>query len=272
MSKSPRGHDAVMAEAPDRVGELGLVGRHRPALARRDDLARVEREAAHHAERRRRAYRDSARRARRPRPRRARPPGARPSAAPPTRPGGRRGARRARPSFASVTASATRARSRLNVSGSTSTSTARRAAELDDVRRRRERVGGDDHLVAGADPERHHREVQRGRAGRDDDRVGGAAGRREALLELRHLRAHRQHPRRDDLGERGDLGLADVRAGEADRLGHDVAHDPAGRCSRYQSIVRSSPRRAPPSPRTRAGRAPCPCSGSAARRRRSRAA
>ena len=55
------------------------------------------------------------------------------------------------------------------------------------------------------------------------------------------LRAHRQHPGRDDLGERGDLGLADVGRGEADAVGHDVAHDPTGRCSRYQSIVRSSP-------------------------------
>ena len=62
-----------------------------------------------------------------------------------------------------------------------------------------------------------------------------------ALLELGDLRAHRQHPGRDDFGERGDLGLADVGRGEADAVGHDVAHDPTGRCSRYQSIVRSSP-------------------------------
>ena len=41
----------MVAEAPDRVGELGLVGRDGAALAGRDDLARVEREAAHQAER-----------------------------------------------------------------------------------------------------------------------------------------------------------------------------------------------------------------------------
>ena len=51
MSNAPRGHDAVMAEAPNRVGELGLVGRDRAALTGRDDLARVEGEAAHQAER-----------------------------------------------------------------------------------------------------------------------------------------------------------------------------------------------------------------------------
>ena len=115
------------------------------------------------------------------------------------------------------------------------------AAQLDDVGRRRERVGGNDHLVAGADSERQHRQVQRSRARGDDDRVRGAAGLGEPLLELGHLRAHRQHPGRDDLGERGDLGLTDVRRGEADAVAHDVAHVPTGRCSRYQSIVRSSP-------------------------------
>ena len=60
----------------------------------------------------------------------------------------------------------------------------------------------------------------------------------ERLLELADLRAHRQHPGRDDLGEGGDLGLADVGPREADRV---AAHEPTGRFSRYQSIVRSSP-------------------------------
>ena len=73
-----------------------------------------------------------------------------------------------------------RATSRLNVSGSTSTSTGARAAELDGVRRRRERVGRDDHLVARADPEREQREVERRGAGRDGDGVRRADTRRRA--------------------------------------------------------------------------------------------
>ncbi len=45
------GHDAVVAESANRVGELGLVGRHGSPLAGGDDLARVERETAHQPER-----------------------------------------------------------------------------------------------------------------------------------------------------------------------------------------------------------------------------
>ena len=47
-----------------------------------------------------------------------------------------------------------------------------RAAQLDGVRGRRERVGGDDHLVARADLEREQGEMERGGAGRDGRRVG----------------------------------------------------------------------------------------------------
>ena len=43
--------------------------------------------------------------------------------------------------------------------------------ELDDVRRRGERVGGDDHLVPGPDLEREQREVEGRGARRDDRRV-----------------------------------------------------------------------------------------------------
>ena len=59
-----------------------------------------------------------------------------------------------------------------------------RTGERDDVRRRRERVRRDDHLVAGPDPEREHREVERSRPGGDRDGVGHVAGPRELVLEL----------------------------------------------------------------------------------------
>ena len=42
--------------------------------------------------------------------------------------------------------------------------------ERDDVRGRRERVGGDEHLVARLEPEREHGEMERGRAGGDGER------------------------------------------------------------------------------------------------------
>jgi len=45
-----------------------------------------------------------------------------------------------------------------------------RSTELDRIRRRRERVGGDDHLVARTDAERENREVQRSGARRDRGR------------------------------------------------------------------------------------------------------
>ncbi len=50
MSNSPV-RDPVVTQPADRAGELRLVGRDGTALARRHDLARMEREAAHQAER-----------------------------------------------------------------------------------------------------------------------------------------------------------------------------------------------------------------------------
>jgi hypothetical protein len=88
-----------------------------------------------------------------------------------------------------------------------------RAGERDDVRRRGERVRGDDHLVAGADPEREHGEVERGGAVRDGDRVLDAAGPRDELLELRHLRAHGQGARLEHPAHLLELGFPELREG-----------------------------------------------------------
>ena len=111
------------------------------------------------------------------------------------------------------------------------------AAELDGVRRRGKRVRRDDHLVSESDPESHHREMEGRRARRDDNGICRAASTGERALELAHFRAHREHAGRNDLGHGCELGLADVRARETDGL----VHEPVGRFSRYQSIVRSSP-------------------------------
>ncbi len=230
------GHDAVMAEAPNRVRELGIVGRHRTALTRRHDLAGVEGETAHHPERAagRIAIASTER------------PGRvldehdllgdgglqlLPFDRPSEQVDGDDGLRSVGDGLGDLR------EVEIERLGIDVDEDGPAAAELDGVRRRRKRVGGDDHLVAGADPEGHHREVQRGRAGRDGNCLGSAAGAGEGGLELRHLGSHRQHPRCDDLGERRQLRCADVRAGEADRL----AHVPLGRCSRYQPIVLSRP-------------------------------
>ena len=88
-----------------------------------------------------------------------------------------------------------------------------RADERDDVRRRRERVRGHDHLVAGADSEREHGEVQRGGSRRDGDGVLHLARARHLGLELGDLRAHRELPRREHLGDLRELVGADVGPG-----------------------------------------------------------
>ena len=170
------------------------------------------------------------------------------------------------------------------------------ATELDRVRRGRERVGRDDHLVAGTDVEGHHRQVERGSPRRDDDRVCRAAGAGERALELAHLRAHRQHPGGDVATTASATSAREARLaatspddGEPSRRASDRSsgsrlipgtRPPGARASRAGGAVRRgtsrscarAPRRARPSPRSRAARAPSPCSGCAARRRRSRAA
>ncbi len=109
-----------------------------------------------------------------------------------------------------------------------------RARQRDDVAGGRERVGGDEHLVAGPDPEREHGHVERGRAGRDDDGVVGAAGLGEQPLELGHLRAHGELAGLDDRGELRELLLADVGRGEPDYVS-------AGFRARYHAMVRARP-------------------------------
>ncbi len=110
-----------------------------------------------------------------------------------------------------------------------------RAAQLDRVGRRGERVGGDDHLVAGADLEREQGEMERGGARRHGRCVRRPDGIRDRALELVDLRPHRELPGAHDLGDRSELGSPDVRLGEPDRVGHPDEF------SRYHAIVRSSP-------------------------------
>ncbi len=76
--------------------------------------------------------------------------------------------------------------------------------------------------------------MERGRAGRDDDGVVGAAGLGQQTLELGHLRAHRELAGLDDRGELRELLLADVRRGEPDYVS-------AGFRDRYHAMVRARP-------------------------------
>jgi hypothetical protein len=86
-----------------------------------------------------------------------------------------------------------------------------RPGEPDDTRGRRERVRGNDDFVSLADPEREHREMKRRSAVRDRDGVLDPAGLRNELLELLHLRPHRQRTRFEDLANGLQLGLAELR-------------------------------------------------------------
>ena len=108
------------------------------------------------------------------------------------------------------------------------------ARESDDVRGRGERVGGDEHLVAGLEPEREDRQVERGGPRGDRDGVLHAARSGEQTLELVDLRAHRQLARLEHGLDLGQLLLAHVRASEAD-------HAAAGFRLRYHAIVRERP-------------------------------
>ena len=232
---SPR--DAVVSQPPHGGRELGLVGRHRAPLAGRDDLPRVERQAPQEPER----------------------PAGRPAVAGPERPGrildesdllGDRGLKllprdgppeevhrehRSRPRRDRrgdvVGAGEERLRVDVHEHGAAAT-------ELDGVRRGRERVRGHDHLVARPDPEREHREVERRRPRRDRDRVRRPDRLGDRTLERGDLRAHRQLAGRQHVGDRRELGFAQVRPREADgALGHAGAPSRA----RYHAIVRSRP-------------------------------
>src|SRR5215210_4818274 len=70
--------------------------------------------------------------------------------------------------------------------------------------------------------------------GGDDHGVGYLACRRETLLELGDLRAHRQLSGLEHLRDRGELLLAEIGPREPDHAG-------AGWRSRYHAIVRASP-------------------------------
>ncbi len=84
------------------------------------------------------------------------------------------------------------------------------ACERDDVSGRREGVRRHEHLVARLETEREHREVERGRPGRDDQSVLDGTGPRELVFELGDLRAHRQHAAREHAGDLVELRPADV--------------------------------------------------------------
>ena len=58
---------------------------------------------------------------------------------------------------------------------------------------------------------REHREVQRSGPGGHGERVLYLAGGGELRLELAHLRAHREHPALEHLGNLRELALAEVR-------------------------------------------------------------
>ena len=166
---------AVVPETTNGSVERGFVGRDRAALSRRHDLARVERETRRDAER---AARSSA-------------------VLRAERAGGvleehdllRHGGLQRLPLDRTPEEMHGHdgARSRRDRGGDGSDVEVERvgvdvdqnrlrAAQLDRVRRRRERVGGDDHLVARPDLEREQGEMERCRAGRDGRRVRRADG------------------------------------------------------------------------------------------------
>ena len=139
----------------------------------------------------------------------------------------------------------------------------RRAALPDGVRRGDERHRRHDHLVARADARDVERELQRGRAVRGRDGVGGADARRERRLEVAHARTLRDpagrdrprataapsSPRRNGRAER-DLHQ-DALASERDRA-------PSARRRARRATTRragSGPPRGRPRPRSRAARA-----------------
>ena len=98
------------------------------------------------------------------------------------------------------------------------------AALRDDVRRRDPREAGDDHLVAGTDVERHHRDLQRRRARARCDRVLGAGVRSELLLELGDERALDDPAGLKRPLHGTELLLAEERLGDRDRHGREPIH------------------------------------------------
>ena len=190
----------MVAQPPRGVGELLVARRDRASLAGRDDLARVEREAPERDALWQRA------------------------------PGDRTAEEvhgenrlRARPDLELCRVEVERVRVDVDEHGP-------RPGERDDVGRRRERVGGDEHLVPRLEAKREHREVEGRRSGGDRDRMLDAASTGEERLELGHLRPHREHPGLEHLGNRLELLRAERGIAEPDL-----------HCERYQSIVHASP-------------------------------
>src|SRR4051812_30095030 len=106
--------------------------------------------------------------------------------------------------------------------------------ERDDVPGGGEGVGGDEHLVAGAEAEREHRDMQGRGARGDGDGVRRSDRICQELLELDDLRAHRQLTGLEDVADLGELGLADVWGAEPDYVS-------AGLRALYHAIVLSRP-------------------------------
>ena len=91
------------------------------------------------------------------------------------------------------------------------------AGVADRVRARRERERGADHLVAGADAEDDERQVERGRAARERERVRDVDDLRELALERVDVRPERREPvGRDRLVDELALAAGRMRRGEVD--------------------------------------------------------
>ena len=195
----------MVPQAPHGLGDAVVVGRDGPALARRNDLAGMEREAGREAERAARA---------------AAPPAA-------ERPGGVLDQRQVRELLdARRTAEEMHGEDRA---GARADLDQRRVdvhrlridvdedgpqtGERDHVGRRREGVGGHQDLVAGIEVEGEHRKVQRRRPGRDCDGVPRLARLGERSLELGHARTHREHAGLEHPRERVELVRPDVGPG-----------------------------------------------------------
>ena len=244
----------MVAQLPHRVGERVVVRRHRAALAGRDDLARMEAEAAGHAEAAARAAAVAARRARRPRPRAPAASGSSCSA-------------HGRPKRCTASSAFVRGptstfagvdvhRLRVDVDEH-----GREARERDDVRRRREGVRRHEHLVARLEAEREHRECSAAVPERDGERVLDLARPRELGLELAHLRAHREHPALEDLARPRRARRSPTSGQPRRRRG---VFRPVPRDRLLEAVVELDPRLPAEEPR-----GPSRRSGCAARRRRS---
>src|SRR5262249_39576911 len=92
----------------------------------------------------------------------------------------------------------------------------------------------DDHLVTRLEVEREDGDVQRRRSRGDHDRMLDTAGRGQEPFELRDLRALRQMPGLEYLGDRVSLPAARVGPRAPDQV-------VAGCLSRYHAIVRARP-------------------------------